>query len=67
MARIRGQMAHDARADLFANLTKGQCNAPLPALAQAGRDDRLKLSGQTEGTGRLIHCATATWLLGAGT
>jgi magnesium transporter len=67
MARIRGQMAHDARADLVANLTEGQRNALLPALARAGRDDRLKLSGQTEGTGRLICFAKATSLLGAGT
>jgi len=50
MARIFGQMPHDERADLFTDLDAVQRNVLLPGLAQAERDDLLKLSGWPEGT-----------------
>lgn len=50
LARIFGQMPHDERADLFAELDEAQRNVLLPGLAQAERDDLLKLSGWPEGT-----------------
>jgi len=50
MARILGAMAHDERADLFTELTETQRNALLPALAQAERDDLLKLASYPEGS-----------------
>jgi magnesium transporter len=50
MARIFGAMAHDERADLFAELTEEQKNALLPGLAQAEREDMRKLAAYPEGT-----------------
>jgi len=50
MARIFGAMAHDERADLFADLDEVRRNALLPALAQAERDDLLKLASYAAGT-----------------
>ncbi|MFN3711760.1 MAG: magnesium transporter [Alishewanella aestuarii] len=50
LARIFGQMPHDERADLFSDLEETQRKALLPGLAQAERDDLLKLSGWPEGT-----------------
>ena len=50
LARLFSQMPHDERADLFAELDETQRNVLLPGLAQAERDDLLKLSGWDEGT-----------------
>ncbi|WP_114966721.1 magnesium transporter [Alkalilacustris brevis] len=50
MARIFDAMAHDERADLFAQLDEDQKQALLPGLAQAERDDLLKLASYEEGT-----------------
>ncbi len=50
MARIFGAMAHDERADLFAELDEAQKSALLPGLAQAEREDMRKLAAYPEGT-----------------
>jgi magnesium transporter len=50
LARIFGQMPHDERADLFADLDADQRHVLLPGLAQAERDDLLKLAAWPDGT-----------------
>ncbi|MFD1910930.1 magnesium transporter [Halodurantibacterium flavum] len=50
LARIFGRMPHDERADLFTDLDEAQRNVLLPGLAQAERDDLIRLSGWPEGT-----------------
>ncbi len=50
MARILAAMPHDERADLFAKLSEDQREVLLPGMAQAERDDMVKLTAYPEGT-----------------
>ena len=50
MARIFAAMAHDERADLFSRLDDEPRGLLLPALAQAERDDLLRLTAYPEGS-----------------